>query len=456
MTRHSALLLFLTLIAYPFNHRAGALVHDKSQVSIPTHSLVRVLVEQEVSAILLGHDYEVQRTVQEKVSFEGFVLDSKGHVVFFMGEHRPSLQAGEVRFTVETRERKTYPAQPVGLDDRISLAIVRAELPGASPLARVPDPNFKHFNVAPAGENTCPPALACLLASSSESWLPFSVLKVSGLSTRNQRCPLLGALALDPKGNLLGFIVYMSPHRYNDKLAYTYVLPSELIESSASAILGHGESIPGGWLGIYLAEDKQPTVDWVTPNSPAESSGLQARDIIMGIDGHKVRGKLDLIHGIRFKGTDRKVLLDVRRGRADEKIVVSTGSRNPKYAAAWTIELAPDAANYTSLKTPPRVERLGWNPLMDLGLIVYLVNHSTAEPIPFPFGGGFLVKSILRKSRAAEAGFKTGDILFRINETEIDSFQNLLESFEQAPEGRLRIYYLRGGTVKSSLLLVKP
>ncbi len=457
MTRLFALPPVLTLLAAVlFNHSAVALVHDESEVSIPTRSLVRVVVEQEVSAIVLGNNYQARQKVRQTASFDGFVLDSNGHVVVFVGEYTPSLQADEVRFTVETHERKRYPAQPVGLDDRIRLAVVRADLTGASPLPRASDRSFKHFNVISADQKGCPPQPACLLDSSTEDWLPFSVLKVSGLRPRTDQCQLPGTLALHPKGALLGFIVYMSPHRYNDKLAYTYVLPSRLIESSASAIVSRGESVPGGWLGIYLAGDRQPTVDWVTPNSPAERAGLRARDVIMGIDGHRVRGKLDLIHAIRFKGPDRRALLDIRRGEADEKIVVSTGSRNPKYAAAWAIELDQEAAAYPARRLAPRAERLGWSPLMDLGLIVLQVNRAAVLPLSFQFSGGFLIRSILLKSRAAEVGFKTGDILFRINETDIDSFQNLQESVEQAPEGRLEIYYVREGVVKSSVVLVKP
>ena len=456
MIRLSGFLPVLALVTSASLHLAAAPAHDKSQVVVPTKSLVRVIVEQETSAIVMGDHYQARQKIQERVSFDGFVLDSKGHVVLFVGEYRPSLQASKVHFTVLTQEGKAYQAQAVGLDDRISVAIVRTSIPGAVPLKLASNPSFKHFNVASPGDSGCPPAVACLLARSSQDWLPFSVLKVSGLGIWAKRCPVQGTLALDPKGKLVGFVTYASPHRYNDQLAYAYVLPSSLIASSADTIVSRGESTPGGWLGIYLASDTQPTVERVTPDGPAERAGLRARDVILGIDGHKLRSKSDLIHSVRFKGDNQNVMLDVRRGKADERIEVSTGSRDPKYAAAWAIELEPDAPNDTARADQLRAQRLVWNPLMDLGLIVERVTQASVVPFPFQSTSGFLVKSIQRKSRAARAGFKTGDILLRINEVNISTFHDLGEGVKQGQDGRLEIDFLRGGKLRTFELRIKP
>ena len=456
MTRLSGFLPVLALAASASPLLPAAAAHDKNQIVVPAESLVRVVVEQEASAFVLGDDHQTRQKIQERVSFDGFVLDSKGHVVLFVGEYRLYLKASNVRFTVRTQVGKDYQAQPVGLDDRISVAIVRAPIPEPHPLELASNPSFKHFNVASPGESGCPPAIACLLAASSECWLPFSVLKVSGLGTWAKRCRAQGTLALDPKGKLVGFVTDASPHRYNDKLAYTSILPSVLIASSAHAIVSRGESIPGGWLGIYLADDTQPTVEWVTPKSPAERAGLRARDVILGLDGHKVRSKLDLIHGVRFKGADQNIILDIRRGKADERVELATGNRDPRYAAAWAIDLEPDAPNYTARGDQLRAEKLGWNPLMDLGLIVHLVTQASVVPFPFQATGGLLVKSIQRESRAARAGFRTGDILLRINEISVNTFENLGESIKQSQDGRLRIVFLRGGKLKTSELRIQP
>ena len=456
MIRLSGFLPVLALATSASLHLAAAPAHDKSQVLVPTESLVRVVVEQQASAIVMGPGYQARQKIQERVSFDGFVLDSEGHVVLFVGEYRLSLQADKVRFTVLTQEGKDYQAQAVGLDDRISVAIVRASIPGAVPLKLATNPSFKHFNVASPGESGCPPAVACLLAGSSQDWLPFSVLKVSGLGIWAKRCPVEGKLALDPEGKLVGLVTYASPHRYNDQLAYTYVLPSSLIASAADTIVSRGESIPGGWLGIYLASDTEPTVERVTPDGPAERAGLQARDVILGIDSHKVRSKSDLIHSVRFKGANQTVMLDVRRGKADERIEVSTGRRDPKYAAAWAIELEPDAPDRTARADRLRAQRLGWNPLTELGLIVDRITQASVVPFPFQATSGFLVKSIQRESRAARAGFKTGDILLRINEVNISTFHDLGEGIKQARDGRLMINVLRGEKLRTFELRIKP
>ena len=456
MTRLSGFLPVLALAASASSLLCAAPAHDKSKIVVPAESLVQVIVEQEASAIVLGDGYQTRQKIQERVSFDGFVFDSRGHVVLFVGEYRLSLKAGSVRFTVRTQGGKDYQAQPVGLDDRISVAIVRAPIPDAHPLELATNSSFRHFNVARPGTSGCPPATACLLAATSEGWLPFSVLKVSGLGTWAKRCRAQGTLALDPKGKLVGFVTDASPHRYNDKLAYTSILPAALIAASAHSIVSRGESIPGGWLGIYLADDTQPTVEWVTPDSPAERAGLRAHDVILGIDGHKVRSKPDLIHGVRFKGAGQNIILDVRRGKADERIEFATGKRDSRYAAAWAIELEKDAPNQTARRDQLRAEKLIWNPLMDLGLIVQRVTQTSVAHFPFQATGGFLVKSIQRESRAARAGFRTGDILLRINEVSIRTFEGLGEGIKESQDGRLKIDFVRGGKLKTSELRIQP
>ncbi len=271
-----------------------------------------------------------------------------------------------------------------------------------------------------------------------------------------KQCPVEGTVALDPKGRLVGLVTHASPHSYNDQLAYTHVLPSSLIASSADTIVSRGESTPGGWLGIYLAHDTQPTVERVTPDSPAERAGLRTRDVILGIDGHKLRNKWDLVHAVRFKGADQNVMLDVRRGKADERIEVATGSRDLKYAAAWAIEFGPDASDLANQADQPRAQRLVWNPLMDLGLIVDRITQASVVPFPFQSTTGFLVKSIQRESKAARAGFKTGDILLRINEVSISTFHDLGEGVKQARNGTLSIDLLRGGKLRTVELTIEP
>ena len=455
ITRFLPCITLLIIIAANLNEMAKSMVHDKSQIFVPTASLVSVLIEQKVPAIFLGNNHEVKQEVKEKASFNGFVLDSNGHIAFFVGEYRLSMQPSKISFLVKTRENQTYPAQPVGIDNRISLAVIRTELPDTIPLFLSSKSSFKHFNMTPAVNSSCAPSPFCLLDRSYESWFPFSVLKGFGLPNRIQSCSLTGSLALDLNGKLLGIVSHASPHRYNKKLLYTYILPSKLIESSAAKIVRDGKNISAGWLGIYLTDNKQPTVDWVTPKSPAKMAGLQPQDIIMRIDGHKIRSKFEFVHAIRFKGAGREVILDILRGSSDEKITVETVNRKPTYAASWVIDLGLDSKTYPTRTSSPKAHRMGWNPLMDLGLIVYPFNPFSVST-PFQFRDGFLIKSILRQSPASEVGFKTGDIIFRINGTYLNSFEDLMESIEHSPKNKLRIYYFREGKIKSSLLRTKP
>lgn len=95
------------------------------------------------------------------------------------------------------------------------------------------------------------------------------------------------------------------------------------------------ENLPqqGVTLGVRLQESEQGvTVVSVVPGSAAEQAGLQADDILRGIDGSEVTENFDLIYRLKQKKSEDRALLSVERDGEVREIEVdfSTAEAHPK------------------------------------------------------------------------------------------------------------------------------
>jgi membrane-associated protease RseP (regulator of RpoE activity) len=88
----------------------------------------------------------------------------------------------------------------------------------------------------------------------------------------------------------------------------------------------------GGWLGVFLDEGdpniKGARVTQVYPAGPAARGGLHIGDIITQIDAKPITHSADAVMLIRELQPKSEVVLTVVRGKEEEKVTVTVGSRN--------------------------------------------------------------------------------------------------------------------------------
>ena len=92
------------------------------------------------------------------------------------------------------------------------------------------------------------------------------------------------------------------------------------------------------WLGIEgtdvdpttakdMAIDGGALVGRVVKDSPADKSGLQARDVIVGVDSQPVKTMGGLVVALRGRSPGNTVSLDIRRGKEQKRMTVSLVER---------------------------------------------------------------------------------------------------------------------------------
>jgi RNase P/RNase MRP subunit p29 len=84
----------------------------------------------------------------------------------------------------------------------------------------------------------------------------------------------------------------------------------------------------GAYLGVGLEDtDEGLTIQTVAPDSPAEKAGLKEGDIIVELDGEKIKSREDLLEVLSKKKPDDKVTVKVKRGSEDIELTVTLGRR---------------------------------------------------------------------------------------------------------------------------------
>jgi membrane-associated protease RseP (regulator of RpoE activity) len=163
------------------------------------------------------------------------------------------------------------------------------------------------------------------------------------------------------------------------------------------------ELLSRGFLGIEMQEDdKGVVIKSVLPKGPADDAGLKVGDRIDKMEDHAVRRSEEVQRLAGEYRPGQKVVVTVKRGSKEEKVTVTVGARPAGATGAGNLEVVGTIMKWLGAllgkKGPPELVPRGF-----LGIEVENDNK------------GVVIKSVLPKGPADDAGLKAGDRI-----TEVD------------------------------------
>ena len=277
----------------------------------------------------------------------GFIVSEEGLIV----TNRHVVSDDEARYSVLMNDGKTYEVEVLARDDILDIAVLKiSNLPNDTKLSYL---SFGDSEGLKLGQRVV--AIGNALAEFRNS---VSVGVVSGLSRSIMATDQAGRIenldqviqtdaAINPgnsggpllniKGEVIG--VNVATSRGADNIGFA--LPAHVVKGAVESVKMNGKIIRP-FLGVrytmitpQLQEKNKLAVDYgalvvrgvnpndlaVTPGSPADLVGLVENDIILSIDGEKLKGK-DLATVLRSKQIDKPVkLLVLHKGNEEEKEV---------------------------------------------------------------------------------------------------------------------------------------
>jgi membrane-associated protease RseP (regulator of RpoE activity) len=214
----------------------------------------------------------------------------------------------------------------------------------------------------------------------------------------------------------------------------------------------------GSWLGVNIgdvdaerAEElglSEPTgveIRSVAADSPAEEAGLEKEDVILQYRGTLVRGVRQLTRLVRETPAGRKVNLQIFRdggtrvmevevrGRARQSVERGKGHRMHRivipHIEMGEIEIPEIDIEIPDIPDIPDIPHLmgsfSGRSSSRLGVMIEDLTEQLGEHFGVEDGEGVLVRSVIKGSRAEDAGLRAGDVIVAVDGDEITDTSDL-------------------------------
>jgi serine protease Do len=175
--------------------------------------------------------------------------------------------------------------------------------------------------------------------------------------------------------------------------------------------VGIQEITPERAKALKLRDESGVEITRVRPDSPAETGGLKAGDVILQYNGTKVESMEQISRLVRDTPAGRDAKIDIVRNGGPLSVTVRIGP-NPGaqvFSRDGVIPIPPNAPD------APRVFQ-GWRSPM-LGIEVEALEGQFAQY--FGVKQGVLVRSVMQHSPAEKAAIKAGDVILRVDDTQV-------------------------------------
>lgn len=356
---------------------------------------------------------------KEQAAGSGVIVDAARG--FILTNNHVIKDAQQVIVTL--KDRRQLPAKLVGTDPGTDIAVLQIDARNLSAL-RIGDSDALQVGdyVLAIGN---PFGIGQTVTSGIVSALGRSGLSVEGYEDFIQTDASInpgnsGGALVNLKGELIGInTAIIGPAGGN--VGIGFAVPSAMARAVMEQIVRHGE-VRRGRLGIEMADvppDAQqklrlPTLDGaliaaVESGSPAERAGLRAGDIVTTLNGRAVRGPADLRARLGLTPIGDEVEMGVVRESGPQRI--------------RTRIAAPQAAGEGETQAVAQLPGMR------------VVEIERGSPLFQRMrGGGLIVAAVEKGSRALQAGFRPGDIIYAVNRRRVQTaaeFQGLLKGSER-------------------------
>ena len=225
-----------------------------------------------------------------------------------------------------------------------------------------------------------------------------------------------GGPLLNLQGEVIGINTAIAGATGGGNVGVGFAVPSNLARRVMAQLVDKGRVVRG-WIGVSIVPEKDGIrLDKAMPGSPAAKAGLKAGDLIVGIGDERIRDLKALRRRIMDAEPGKSLDFRVMRDGKEETLPVTVGEQPGDDSALMAAEASSDA----------------------LGLTVQDLTPELAEQFGMKEGaqGGVLVATVAPKSPAARKGIQAGDLILKVNRTDVASVKEFEEAMAKAEPGK--------------------
>ncbi|MFW6297250.1 MAG: DegQ family serine endoprotease [Desulfosalsimonas sp.] len=367
------------------------------------------------------------REFKQRSLGSGFIMDKQGHIVTnnHVIENADKIQ-------VKLKNGREYDAEIIGSDPNTDLALIKIETDDELPVLE-----FGNSDKISIGE--------WVLAIGNPFGLDHTV--TAGIISAKGR--VIGAGPYDdfiqtdasinpgnsggPLLNMDGEVIGINTAIVAGGTGIGFAIPSKMAGEIIDQLKDKGE-VTRGWLGVgiqelsdelkeYYGTEKGVLVTQVFPGDPADKAGLEPNDIIVSVDGRQVDSPRELT----------RIIADIKPGQKAEIEFIRNGKTR---SAKVTLTKRDEQRLAEGSRQPEEPGTAG------LGITVSDVTEDIASQLNLRDTTGAVVTEVQSGSKAAEAGFRRGDIIKEINHEPVKSANDFLKKIDDADEGDMLQFYV--------------
>ncbi len=355
----------------------------------------------------------------------GVIISSDGYIVT---NHHVVEGADEILITLANDE-KEYKAKIIGEDPKTDLAVIKIDA--------------KDLHVASFGDSSSLQEGDVVFAIGNPFGMGGTVTQgiISALNKNNVGLNQYenfiqtdasinpgnsGGALVDSRGALIG-INSAILSRSGGNHGIGFAIPSNMVHKIITSLIETGK-IERGFMGVSISdltndlkelyENKHGAlILMIEKDSPAEKGGLQVSDLILEVDGVKIKNSNELKNTIA--------------GISPDKTVSITYERDKKIKTTKVKLVKMDSEKSVGGKNES-------NPIE--GLVLMELNDKTKYQLQLPRDlEGVLVSEVKDGSKAESMGFKEGDIIVQIEQKRITSLKDLTSALNEYKKTKKRV-----------------
>jgi serine protease Do len=370
-------------------------------------------------------------------SGSGFIVESDGHI---LTNHH--VISGADRVTVKLADGRSLRAVVIGSDPATDIALIKVD--AGSPLPVAPMGDSSGVRV---GEWVCaignPLAYEHTVTVGVVSFLGRKLFDASlddyiqtdaAINFGSSGGPLINA-----RGEVIGMNAAISRKARN----IGFAIPINQARAILPQLKADGR-VARGYLGVTLRDldpdlskslGLSPTsgalVQDVTEGSPGARAGIRPYDVIVSVDGTRVRSNDDLIRHIAARAPGIGTTLQVLRDGRELAVSLRLGER-PSTGEDERARPAPARSTPRPADTPS----------IALGVSVRELDRSLARRLHVPDGmRGVVVSAVDPLGPAYEAGVERGDIILEVNRVEVPTPADYVNATRTARPGDVLAFF---------------
>ncbi len=423
----------------------GAILSYNDAIKNTTHSIVHIATTQDsvdkmvdqVNPLFeqfFGQQFRLQRPPKRHALGSGVIISTDGYI---LTNNHVVEDASSIVVTLPESD-KEYDAEVIGLDPKSDLAIIKIDakdlkpiMMGTSSNLKVGDVVFAIGNPFGVGQSVTQGIISAQHKNSVgineyENFIQTDASINPGNS---------GGALVDSRGALIGINSAIIT-RSGGNNGIGFAIEVDMAKDIAKRLIETG-SVERGYLGVsignltkelkelYDHEEGAMLLD-VTEGTPAEKAGLMRGDLIIEVDGKKVKSASDLKNAIGMYQPNSKATITYERNKKVRTAQITLGNAdlggegNGNLLGGLTLEPLNDTNRY-KYKIPSGVE-------------------------------GVLISKIKPGSKAASQNLQSGDIIVQIEDMPITDMNGLRKALGSFKDVYKRVYINRDGRIFVTVL----